>query len=276
MMTTPKVSHGRRAGAITLGPYTITEAFYSPNQKVPLHDHAFSSWTLVLGGSFEERFAGQDILCSPGAVLTKSATADHSNIYGPEGARCLLIETRDARESDISTAFATPTVFPRGIVPALAQHIHKEFQSRDPLSRFSLEALLIELAGATDRSSKSAYAVGKKEWLNSVKEQLEAEFRSPPSLSNLARTHRVHPVYLCQAFRATFGISVGQFVRTVRFEWARDSLRLGTASIADIALAAGFSDQAHLSRDFRRKAGTSPNRFRTEKAEQREQGRSER
>lgn len=265
-MTTTRVSHGRPAGAITLGPYTITEAFYSPNQRVPLHAHAFSSWTLLLGGSFEEKFAGQDIVCSPGAVLTKSATADHSNIYGPEGARCLLIETRDApRESDTRRAFATPAVFSRGIVPALAQQIHKEFRAPDPVSRFSLEALLIELAGATDRSSKSVYAVGKKAWLNSVREQLEAEFRSPPSLANLARTHRVHPIYLCQAFRAVFGISVGQFVRTVRFEWARDSLRLGTASIADIALAAGFSDQAHLSRDFKRRAGISPHRFRVQK-----------
>ncbi len=267
-MTTPKVSHGRRAGAITLGPYTITEAFYSPNQRVPLHAHAFSSWTLVLEGSFEEKFAGQDSVCSPGAVLTKSATADHSNIYGPGGARCLLIETRDApRESGTNTAFSAPTVFSRGIVPALARQIHKEFRSSDPV-RFSLEALLIELAGATDRSTQSDPAVGKKAWLNSVREQLEAEFRSPPSLADLADYHRVHPVYLCQAFRAAFGISVGQFVRRVRFEWARDSLRLGTGSIADVALEAGFSDQAHFSRDFRRKAGMSPHRFRAEKAAQ--------
>jgi AraC family transcriptional regulator len=264
-MTEQRVSHGRRAAAITIGPYTITEAYYSPRQRVALHSHASPSWTFVYAGSFEERFASQNFLCTPGAVLTKSDTADHSNIYGPEGARCLLIETRDTL-GDTKRVFGAPTIFSRGILPALARQIHSEFRSSDQIREFSLEALLIELAGATDRSSRSVYAVGKKAWLNSVREQLEAEFRSPPSLAALADRHGVHPVYLCQAFRAAFGLSVGQFVRMVRFEWTRDSLRIGTTSIADIALAAGFSDQAHLSRDFRRNAGVSPYRFRAEQS----------
>jgi AraC family transcriptional regulator len=265
VMTEPRVSHGRRAGSINLGPYTVTEAFYSPNQKVPLHAHAFASWTLVLGGLFEERFARRDVLCSPGVVLTKSATADHSNSYGPRGAHCLLIETRDAGSGSYTkSVFRDPTVFSRGTIPVLAHRIYQEFQSTAPLSEFSLEALLIELAGATDRSVEAAVAPRKKAWLNSVRDQLEAEFRSPPSLATLAAAYHVHPVYLCQAFRAAFGLSVGQFVRTVRFEWARESLRIGTTSIADIAFAAGYSDQAHLSRDFRRKAGISPYRFRAE------------
>ena len=267
-MNEQRVSHGRPAAARTLGPYTVTEAYYAPNQKVPLHAHAWPSWTFVLSGIFEERFARRDAVCTPGSVLTKSATADHSNRYGPEGARCLLIETRDTdREIDMTTAFETPTVFSDGIVPELARQIHEQFPSSDAISGFSIEALIIELAAATGRSSRTVRAVGSKAWLNSVRDQLEAEFRSPPSLGQLADSHRVHPVYLCQAFRRTFGITIGEFVRAVRFEWARDALRVGTGSIAEIAYAAGFSDQAHLSRDFRRNAGISPGRFRAQNAQ---------
>lgn len=255
-MTVPRVSHGRAIRAITIGPYTMTEAVYAPHQQVSRHEHRWPSWTLVLEGSFEERFSRSTIAGVPGAVLTKPGASDHSNAYGPAGARCLLIETRDGGDR-----FRAPGIHGSGVVPRLARRIHAELQA-DEVSRFALEGLLIELGAATGRSQHAVRAVGRKAWLNDLRDQLEAEFRSPPPLEALARARGVHPAYLCQAFRAVFGMSVGQFVRSVRFEWARDALRVGSASMAGVAVAAGFSDQAHLSRDFRKRAGVSPRRFR--------------
>lgn len=254
-MTMPRVSHGRAIRAITIGPYTVTEAVYAPHQQVSRHEHRWPSWTLVLEGSFEERFARDTVAGVPGAVLTKPGAVDHSNAYGPAGARCLLIETRDGDR------FRAPGIHGSGVVPRLARRIHAELRA-DQVSRLVLEGLLIELGAATERSQDAVRAVGRKAWLNDVREQLESEFRSPPSLGALARARGVHPAYLCQAFRSAFGMSAGQFVRRVRFEWARDALRVGSASMADVAAAAGFSDQAHLSRDFRKRAGVSPRRFR--------------
>src|SRR2546426_363547 len=131
-----------------------------------------------------------------------------------------------------------------------------------PSWTLALEGHLIELAVATLRAQRARRAVGRTDGLNGVRDQLEAEFRAPPSLADLANARGVHPAYLCQAFRIAFGMGAGEFVRRVRFEWARDALRVGSAAIADIAFAAGFSDQAHLSRDFRKRAGMSPRQFR--------------
>ena len=255
-MTVPRVSHGRALRAITIGPYTMTEAVYAPHQQVSYHEHHWPSWTLVLEGTFEERFTRDTVAAVPGAVLTKPGAAGHSNAYGPAGARCLLIETRDGGDR-----FRTPGIHGSGVVPRLARRIHAELRA-DQVSRLALEGLLIELGAATERSQGAVRTVGRKAWLNDIREQLEAEFRSPPSLATLASVHGVHPAYLCQAFREAFGVSVGQFVRRVRFEWARDALRVGNGSMADVAAAAGFSDQAHLSRDFRKREGVSPRRFR--------------
>jgi AraC family transcriptional regulator len=50
-----------------------------------------------------------------------------------------------------------------------------------------------------------------------------------------------------------------------RVEWAR-ALRAGTErSIADIALATGFSSQAHLTTAFRHLTGTTPAAYRRER-----------
>jgi quercetin dioxygenase-like cupin family protein len=90
MPITP-VSHGRTRRAITVGPYTVTEAVYAPRQRVSRHEHGWPSLTLVMDGDFEERFSRVTMVTRPGDVLTKPGAADHSNEYGPEGARCLLI-----------------------------------------------------------------------------------------------------------------------------------------------------------------------------------------
>jgi AraC family transcriptional regulator len=260
-MTQLLVSHGRSGQPLTVGPYRLTEARYAPDQQLSRHEHAFPSWTLLLAGSFEEVFSRETLVCTTGSVLTKPSTADHSNRYGPVGAHCLLIEACSSSAS-VADVFAEPRIFSAGVVPVVAQRIHREFRSQDSLSWIMLEALLVELTTASARVSSSAHRLSRKRWLNSVRDQLEENFRCPPSLSELAAIHRVHPVYLCQAFRAAFGVNVGEFVRAVRFEWARACLVSGDRSIADIALAAGFSDQAHFSRDFKRRMGMSPRRYR--------------
>jgi len=252
------VSHGRTRRALTVGPFTVTEAVYAPRQRVERHEHGWPSWTLVLDGSFEECFSHGGIVARSGAVLTKPATADHSNEYGPDGARCLLIGSRD-REQD---GFGDPALHVTGVVPLLARRIHAELGAAEcRIARFALEGLLIELALATVRDHP-ARPTGRTAWLNDVRDQLEAEFRTPPALSDLAHARGVHPAYLCQAFRAAFGTSMGEFTRRVRFEWTRAALRTGHASLSGIALAAGFSDQAHFSRDFRARTGISPRQFR--------------
>jgi len=260
-MTQPLVSHGRSGQPLKVGPYRLTEARYAPDQQLPRHEHAFPSWTLLLAGSFEEIFSRETLVCRTGSVLTKPSTADHSNRYGPVGAHCLLIEACSSPAS-VADVFAEPRIFSVGVVPVVAQRIHREFRSQDSLRGIMLEALLVELTTASARVSSSAHRLSRKRWLNSVRDQLEENFRRPPSLSELAAIHRVHPVYLCQEFRAAFGVNVGEFVRAVRFEWARASLVSGDRSIADVALAAGFSDQAHFSRDFKRRMGMSPRRYR--------------
>lgn len=264
-VTAQRVSHGQARRCVSAGPYSLTEAYYSADQIVARHEHAFPSWTLLLNGSFQENFSREELICFPGSVLIKSATADHSNRYGTTGAHCFLIEAHD---EDTLTGvrgaamFAVTRTCERGLIPSLAKSIYREFGSADPVSGFALSALLIELSGATARPTAPS---AKKHWLNDVRDQLEAEFRSPPSLSELAHGRDVHPVYLCQAFRREFGITVGEFVRQVRFEWARDALRVHAGSICDIALEAGFSDQAHFTREFTKRAGQSPARFRQSK-----------
>lgn len=67
---------------------------------------------------------------------------------------------------------------------------------------------------------------------------------------------------LREQFRREFGIGPKEAARLMRFEHAQTRLsaqvRAGVGTIADVAAACGYADQAHLSREFRGYTGMSP------------------
>lgn len=67
---------------------------------------------------------------------------------------------------------------------------------------------------------------------------------------------------LQRRFMDYLGVSPRQHLRYLRFERARQLLEQPGSRAADVALAAGYSDQAHFVREFRRFAGVTPGRWR--------------
>ncbi len=64
--------------------------------------------------------------------------------------------------------------------------------------------------------------------------------------------------YFARAFKISVGESVHAYILRRRIEHARELMPATNESLAQIACACGLSDQAHLSRLFRRIVGVSP------------------
>ena len=71
-----------------------------------------------------------------------------------------------------------------------------------------------------------------------------------------------HPAHVARTFRRHFGCSLGEYLRRIRLEHAARRLRETDRSISEIALDAGFYDQAHFGRCFRAWASVSPRVYR--------------
>jgi transcriptional regulator GlxA family with amidase domain len=80
---------------------------------------------------------------------------------------------------------------------------------------------------------------------------IEQRLDDPPPITTIARYVGVSPRQLERLFRVSLGQSPAAFQRKLRLEYAKWLMLNSTRSLADIAISAGFSDSAHLSRDFK-------------------------
>lgn len=80
-------------------------------------------------------------------------------------------------------------------------------------------------------------------------------------ISGLAQQLDISREHLTRRFSAEVGIGPKSYARIVRFETALQHLQDGSDSVAAIAHDAGYADQAHLTREFGRMAGTTPARL---------------
>ncbi|HEY0945789.1 MAG TPA: AraC family transcriptional regulator [Opitutaceae bacterium] len=93
--------------------------------------------------------------------------------------------------------------------------------------------------------------------VNRARDFLEAHLERNPSLDELARAVGANKFTLIRAFRAVLGITPHAFLIRLRVARAGRALREG-ATATEAAVLAGFADQAHLTRQFKRILGVTP------------------
>jgi AraC family transcriptional regulator len=111
-------------------------------------------------------------------------------------------------------------------------------------------------------------AMRAPQWLKRAREIVETRFLEPLSLAEIAAAVGVHLVHLSREFHRYNRCTVGELIRRRRVEHASSLLAYSDMSLAEIALACGFSDQSHFSMMFKRHMGITPSRFRKSAAMQ--------
>ena len=94
-----------------------------------------------------------------------------------------------------------------------------------------------------------------------VRDFLDAHYAAPVTGDELAAAAGRSRYAAYRAFRAAWGLAPSEYQRLLRLRAARQCLAAGVPP-AEAAAAAGFADQAHLTRWFRRCYGITPAEFR--------------
>jgi AraC family transcriptional regulator len=99
-----------------------------------------------------------------------------------------------------------------------------------------------------------------------VTTHIETNLDAAITTKDLATLARLSLFHFCRAFRDSFGESPHGYVSRRRVERAQGLMLTTNASLGQIAAECGFTDQAHLSKLFRRIAGESPGVWRRARA----------
>ncbi len=98
--------------------------------------------------------------------------------------------------------------------------------------------------------------------LNRTLEFINQNLARDLRLWELAQIAGMSPNYFCELFKVSTGLSPYQYILRARIERAKQYLRDPKFTLACAGEAAGFADQSHFTKVFRRIVGVTPMKFR--------------
>jgi AraC family transcriptional regulator len=242
----------------------FTESIYPPSLTTPPHSHERAYFCTVLQGGYSETYGTRTRTCGPLALIFHPQGEVHSDHFVEAGGRVFSVEIEPdwaARVREFSPILAHPIDLCGGALASLAVRLYHEFRRMDAVAPLSMEGLTLEIVAEASRCH-FAPETRSPRWLERARQLLHARFAESLSLDEVAAAAGVHPVHLARVFRQRYRCTVGDYVRQLRVEYAIRALSTSNLPLAEIALAAGFSDQSHFTRTFKRHVGVTPSEFR--------------
>lgn len=256
--------YGSTAKAVSVSGFRFTEKAYELKSALPRHSHELAHFCFVIDGAYTENIGSRSDERIPSTLIFYPPDVTHAESHHSRG-RHFLIELESWRSEsmrDYNALLSDPSVLIDSSTSWLAAKIYREFRNMDELSKMALEGLTLELLVETSRRSKKDER-RQPAWLSKATDILSDSFSNPPCLDDIADAIGIHPVHLARVFRQFHHCTISEYVRNLRIDYARRRMLASKEPLVEIALAAGFADQTHFSRSFKRVTGMTPTEFRS-------------
>lgn len=143
--------------------------------------------------------------------------------------------------------------------------LEKEGWESEPGREFMLDALTLEIGVGLLRElphnlSRRASRVLRDTpgRIDRVCEYLQTHYRDDLTLEAVARVANYSPYHLARVFKEETGSTLFQYLLKVKIERAKEMLRFGDKSIAEICFLSGFKNRSHFTSAFKRHVGLAP------------------
>lgn len=263
-----KLRQGQYYGAIgvsrSIPGFRLMEVQYPPGTKLPKHSHESACFGVMLHGAMTESYASATLEAHVRSVGFNAPDEVHSNTVSAEGASFLILEAEPdvtARALKYSSCIGKSAVFNGGEISWLATKLIREWAQFDDVSPLAIEGLALELMAARCRT-QTERSLRRPEWLLRALDLVHAHFTEAITLSDIATGAGVPRTSLARSFRRHYKTSIADYVRNLRIELVQNHLCSTDLPLAEIAARAGFYDQAHMTRLFKRAVGLTPARYR--------------
>lgn len=225
---------------------------YAPGERHGLHTDTHSRISFLIGGSYREEGRPGPIRMLPGHVLLKSRRAKHEDEFGADGAEIAAVEFVDEDPFEASDA---PDLWRQRADGFALRHATSFLEAALAGDLRASKAAGVDLVTATTEHAGRRTAPPR--WLVRLQQELEEFALANVDVSARAREAGVHPAHASRLFRQCFDSSITEHAQAQSVRRAYGPLTRG-ASLSDVALSAGFYDQSHMTRVFRRVTGRTP------------------
>lgn len=245
------------------------EAYFTGHAYDP-HRHDTYAIGLTLSGvqSFRFRGARHDSLAGNAIVIHPDEVHDGEAGTKPGFRyRMIYLEPRLVRDAlggcDKALPFvASPVSRDPRVVAAAARALSAFDRGFEPLEADHVVAGLAEaIAAVADGSGPAIRGRVDGRAVEQARRFLESHYDAPVSSATLETVSGLDRWQLARHFRASLGTSPYRYLTLRRLDQVRSALA-GGMTLAEAALSSGFSDQSHMTRQFRRAYGVSPGRWR--------------
>lgn len=236
------------------------------DRAFPRHTHDEFGFGLMQVGGHEtwsgrglvEASAGDVITVNPGELHDGIARAGEPRTWrmfflSPETVANLVDEKADRCE------FCKPVFRATDIADSVRPAVEAAMQ--DHVDASELEQLLgLALGRLIDPREIRPANAETPPTLRRVMERIHAEWSEPLVLEDLAWTAGLGKYQTLRAFSREFGLTPHAYLVQYRLNRARELMLRGD-SLAEAAIASGFTDQSHMTRAFTRQFGLTPGRY---------------
>ncbi|MGA7521724.1 MAG: AraC family transcriptional regulator [Acidobacteriaceae bacterium] len=251
-----------------------------PGVSIPDHDHPTHFLNLLTHGNIRAQWTTEGRSHSadntPGTIYVLPAgTRDRLTWSGPTTRIVLVMEPRFLARSFEDTAhlqdveLTTHWNLHDRHIQSLMLAMHADLEDGSPAGPLYGESLGLALATylvhrySVRDCAKHDYPGGMPTMrLNRTLEFIHQNLTRDLRLWELAQIAGMSPNYFCELFKASTGLPPYQYILKCRIELAKQYLRDPKFTLASAGSAAGFADQSHFTKVFRRIVGVTPMTFR--------------
>lgn len=252
---------GRVARSVALANCHLSTVAHDGARKVPSHAHDWPFLSTLLRGSYVSRTRTREMEYRRGVCVYHPRDFQHHDEIGRDGGLFFGIQLgpdllRDADRPAPESGRDIEILEGNEAYIALGSLYAALCADAEPLV---FEALVAELAGCllgSEPSGKGAMPA----WLERTVHRLQDERHV--TLDELSRDAGVHSTTLTRLFRRYKRCSVGEFHARSRVRRAFFAIVGSKAPLSEICHDAGYADQSHMTRAFKRTFAATPGELR--------------
>lgn len=238
----------------------------APND-FPLHWHEHIEFHFVLSGNAKIQCGGQIIDAKKHDCVIINSNELHKSV---QTAKCSCFKFKLRPSFFDNNHYIFSNIIRDDAVTTLMFKIMELYKNTDDASTYTVKGYVFQLIGflCSNYCAKMLPPIAsqqngeKLQKMNNIAKYLQSHYATEIKAETLAEMAHYTYSYFSATFKEVFGVSLTNYILSIRINKASTLLATTDMNVTEIALSSGFSDANYFARAFKKETGYTPTQYR--------------